>query len=57
MNTISRSLTLLALAAAIALSLGACNTFRGIGKDTERVGEKIQEKADEKQYDQEADPR
>jgi predicted small secreted protein len=51
MNTIKRSFTLLMLAAAITLGLSACNTFRGIGKDTQAVGEKIEDKADEKQHE------
>jgi predicted small secreted protein len=38
------------LVACIAITLGAvllsgCNTMRGLGQDTERAGEKIQEKA------------
>lgn len=52
MNTITRSFTLLMLAAAITLGLSACNTFRGIGKDTQAVGEKIEDKAEEKQNEQ-----
>lgn len=36
---------LLSLAAAFVLSLTGCNTMKGLGKDTERAGEKIQEKA------------
>lgn len=51
MNNISRSFTLLLLAASITLGLSACNTFRGIGKDTQAVGEKIEDKADEEQYE------
>lgn len=27
------------------LALAGCNTMKGLGKDTERAGEKIQEKA------------
>jgi len=38
---------MLMLAAAIcALSLGCKNTAHGVGKDVEKVGEKIQEKTD-----------
>lgn len=39
--------TLLTLAATLlgALLFTGCNTMRGLGKDTERAGEKIQEKA------------
>lgn len=52
MNNISRSISLLCLATAITLGLSACNTFRGIGKDTQVVGEKIEDKAEEKQNEQ-----
>lgn len=46
MNSI-RKPALLTLAATIltALLFSGCNTMRGLGKDTERAGEKIQEKA------------
>lgn len=39
--------TLLALAAAMicAMLFTGCNTMRGLGQDTERAGEKIQQKA------------
>lgn len=39
--------TVLTLAATLlcAAFLTGCNTMRGLGKDTERAGEKIQEKA------------
>jgi predicted small secreted protein len=37
-----RLFTLLSLAIA-SLSLGACNTVEGIGRDVERAGEKIQD--------------
>ena len=39
--------TLIALATTLfcALILTGCNTMRGLGQDTERAGEKIQEKA------------
>lgn len=39
--------TFFALAAALLCSLlyTGCNTMRGLGRDTERAGEKIQEKA------------
>jgi predicted small secreted protein len=36
------ALALILLSAAF---LGGCNTMRGLGQDTERAGEKIQEKA------------
>jgi len=56
MNTIRRSFTMILLAGAITLGLSACNTFRGIGKDTQVVGEKIEDKADEKQKQQQKQP-
>jgi predicted small secreted protein len=46
MNTNAKKLTVLLLIGACAFSLGACNTMKGIGKDTERAGEKIQKEAD-----------
>lgn len=33
--------------ASLAIALSACNTMHGAGKDIERGGEKIQQKADE----------
>lgn len=39
-----RSVLLIAAAAWCALSLTACNTVRGVGKDIERAGEVIQGK-------------
>lgn len=46
MNSLHKS-TLVALALAVfaALCTSGCNTMRGLGKDTERAGEKIQDKA------------
>jgi predicted small secreted protein len=38
-------LILIAIAAAFALNLAACNTVAGMGKDIERGGEKIQKAA------------
>lgn len=35
------------LLAAVAPSLGGCNTTEGFGEDVERAGEEIQEEADE----------
>lgn len=34
---------------ALATSLTACNTFRGLGQDVERGGEKMQNSADQNQ--------
>jgi predicted small secreted protein len=46
MNTTHKP-TLFALALAVLCSafFTGCNTMRGLGRDTERAGEKIQEKA------------
>ena len=42
----SRSLLIQFVLATLAvLFASGCNTMRGLGKDTERAGEKIQEKA------------
>ncbi len=47
MNTNARKLLVPLLLGALALALSACNTMRGVGEDTEAVGDKIQEEADE----------
>jgi len=39
------TLLILAVASLCAAFFAGCNTMRGLGKDTEKVGEKIQEKA------------
>ena len=46
MNSLKKT-TLLSLAFAVlaALFASGCNTMKGLGKDTERAGEKIQDKA------------
>jgi predicted small secreted protein len=46
MNSFKKS-TLLALAISLlsAFAFSGCNTMKGLGKDTERAGEKIQDKA------------
>lgn len=41
-----RRIALLMLVAAFAFNIAACNTMKGLGKDTEKAGEKIQEEAD-----------
>jgi len=41
----SRSLVIAVGALAIVTLLGACNTFEGLGRDTERAGEAIQDEA------------
>ena len=46
MTTFSKPALLAILAATLgALLFTGCNTMRGLGQDTERAGEKIQEKA------------
>jgi predicted small secreted protein len=51
MNTVNRSqrkarsLVIAAGALAMVALLGACNTFEGLGRDTERAGEAIQDEA------------
>jgi predicted small secreted protein len=39
----------LATALSLSLSLGACNTMTGVGKDVEKGGQKIQEESKEVQ--------
>jgi predicted small secreted protein len=41
----SRTQVIAAGALAVVTLLGACNTFEGMGRDTERAGEAIQDKA------------
>ncbi len=41
-----RRIALLTLVATFAFSTVACNTMKGLGKDTEKAGEKIQKEAD-----------
>jgi entericidin A len=46
MNSLKKStLVTLALVVASAFFATGCNTMKGLGKDTERAGEKIQDKA------------
>ena len=46
MNSLHKpALIALALAVCSMFAFSGCNTMRGLGKDTERDGEKIQEKA------------
>ena len=47
MHTNFRKIALLLLVAAFAFSTSACNTMNGLGKDTEKAGEKIQKEADQ----------
>ena len=43
------------LAALVATGLAGCNTIHGIGKDTERAGEKIQKESDRHHRNHRAD--
>jgi entericidin B len=43
--TVKRTLMMLAVAVLIAALTLSCNTLRGVGKDVERGGEKIQDVA------------
>jgi predicted small secreted protein len=46
MNSFQKStLVSLLLALTCAFATSGCNTMKGLGKDTERAGEKIQDKA------------
>ena len=53
----TRNVLMIGLALAATLMLGACNTMRGVGKDTEAVGEKIQDEAEQHMDDDEKDDR
>ena len=44
MNSLKKSLLVVVLGSILA-ALTGCNTMKGLGKDTERAGEKIQENA------------
>lgn len=46
MNNYFRKILVVLLIGGYAVGLCACNTMRGVGKDTEEAGEKIQEEAD-----------
>ena len=46
MNTHVRKMLVSLLIVGFGLGLGACNTMRGLGKDTEVAGEKIQDEAE-----------
>lgn len=57
MSTSVRNISVLILASAFAIGLSACNTMHGIGKDTEKAGEKIQKESDEHKGDDKDDSR
>lgn len=39
---------LVAIGGGVALSLSGCNTMEGLGKDVSKLGDKIEQKAEEK---------
>lgn len=47
MNTLFRRSAGIVVIIVLAASLGACNTLHGMGRDTERAGEKLQEEVDD----------
>jgi predicted small secreted protein len=51
MNAKIRKISTLLLIGAFAFGVGACNTMKGVGKDTEQAGKKIQQEADEHKRD------
>lgn len=55
MNTSYRNISVLILASAFTFGLTACNTIHGIGKDTEKAGEKIQQESNEHKADEKKD--
>ena len=46
MKTVTQKIIVSLFIAAFVASLAACNTVKGVGKDTERAGEIIQKEAD-----------
>lgn len=46
MNKTFRKLSVLLLLSAFVLNLTACNTIAGVGKDTQKAGEKIEKEAE-----------
>ena len=47
MKTATQKIILGLLVSAFIASISACNTVKGVGKDTERAGEIIQKEADQ----------
>ncbi len=47
MKTASQKIILSLFVGAFIASIAACNTVKGVGKDTERAGEIIQKEADQ----------
>lgn len=46
-SVLVRSLVMMVASLVAVSHLAACNTVKGAGKDTERVGEKVQDMADD----------
>jgi len=46
MNTTIRKVSAALLLGAFVIGLTACNTMAGVGKDTQKAGEKIEKEAD-----------
>jgi predicted small secreted protein len=47
MKPVIRKISAIVLLGSFVLALGACNTVKGLGKDTEKAGEKIQKESRE----------
>ena len=47
MNTNARKTAVVLSVFVFALGLSACNTIKGVGKDTQKAGEKIEAEADQ----------
>jgi entericidin A len=46
MKKIIRNISLLLLVGTVSFNLTACNTMAGVGKDTQKAGEKIEKEAE-----------
>ncbi len=46
-NQMKRLMAMMLIAMFSLGTLSACNTMKGVGKDVEKVGDKVQEKADD----------
>lgn len=51
MDQITRNMSVLLLSSASLLGVSACNTIHGAGEDVEKVGDKIQQEANEHKDD------
>ena len=57
MNVNVRNILVLMLLGILVSSISACNTIKGVGKDTQRAGEAIQREAGEHMYENDRDSR